>query len=46
MPNKMEGFFNEEFEVDIGNEDYEKINVPEFRGARRGRFIHDFKAVS
>jgi hypothetical protein len=43
---KTGGFFQEEFEIDLENEDYEKINVPDFRDGRRGRFIHDFNSVS
>ncbi|EFN80893.1 Integral membrane protein 2C [Harpegnathos saltator] len=35
-------FFNERFEIDLENEHYEKIDVPDFRGGRQGRFIHDF----
>ncbi|PNF29660.1 hypothetical protein B7P43_G15774 [Cryptotermes secundus] len=41
---KTDGFFQEEFEIDLENEDYEKINVPDFRDGRRGRFIHDFNS--
>lgn len=35
-------FFKERFEIDMENEHYEKIDVPDFRGGRQGRFIHDF----
>ena len=35
-------FFKERFEIDLENEHYEKIDVPDFRGGRQGRFIHDF----
>jgi hypothetical protein len=42
---KTNGFFQEEFEIDLENENYEKINVPDFRDGQRGRFIHDFNAV-
>ncbi|XP_053978459.1 integral membrane protein 2B [Hylaeus anthracinus] len=35
-------FFKERFEIDLENEDYERIDVPDFRGGRQGRFIHDF----
>ncbi|XP_046997090.1 integral membrane protein 2C [Schistocerca americana] len=42
--NKLEGYFKEEFEMDLVNEDFEKIDVPEFKGGRRGRFVHDFNA--
>lgn len=34
--------FKERFEIDLENEHYEKIDVPDFRGGRQGRFIHDF----
>ncbi|KZC12232.1 Integral membrane protein 2C [Dufourea novaeangliae] len=34
--------FKERFEIDLVNENYEKIDVPDFRGGRQGRFIHDF----
>lgn len=39
-------FFKERFEIDLENEHYEKIDVPDFRGGRQGRFIHDFNIVS
>lgn len=32
----------EQFELDLENQDYEKIDVPDFRDGRSGRFIHDF----
>jgi len=38
-------FFDEEFDIDLEFEQYEKIEVPElpdFSNGRRGRFIHDF----
>ena len=35
-------FFKERFEIDLENEHYEKIDVPDFRGGRQGRFVHDF----
>ena len=38
----ISSFFNEQFEFDLENEHYEKIDVPDFRGGRQGRFIHDF----
>ncbi|XP_058803397.1 integral membrane protein 2B [Phymastichus coffea] len=37
-----ENYFKERFEIDLENEYYEKIDVPDFRGGRQGRFIHDF----
>lgn len=36
-------FFREEFELDLTDESYSKIDVPNFREGRRGRFLHDFK---
>ena len=37
-------FFKEELEMDLSNEQsYTKIDVPDFRDSRRGRFLHDFK---
>ncbi|XP_076183298.1 uncharacterized protein LOC143154998 [Ptiloglossa arizonensis] len=39
---KRSSFFKERFEMDLENEHYEKIDVPDFRGGRQGRFIHDF----
>ncbi|KYM75501.1 Integral membrane protein 2C [Atta colombica] len=38
----INNFFKERFEIDLENEHYEKIDVPDFRGGRQGRFIHDF----
>uniref|UniRef100_U5EU92 Integral membrane protein 2 n=1 Tax=Corethrella appendiculata TaxID=1370023 RepID=U5EU92_9DIPT len=36
-------FFKEEFELDLSDDEaYEKIDVPEFRDGRSGRFLHDF----
>jgi len=35
-------FFDEQFDIDIEYEEYEKIEVPDFSHGRRGRFIHDF----
>lgn len=46
-PNTGKGkeFFNEEFELSQdGDESYAKINVPDFRDGRAGRFLHDFKS--
>ncbi|KAJ8679428.1 hypothetical protein QAD02_015215 [Eretmocerus hayati] len=37
-----ENYFKERFDLDLDNEYYEKIDVPDFRGGRQGRFIHDF----
>lgn len=38
-------FFSEQFEIDVENQ-IQKIDVPDFRGGRQGRFIHDFNIVS
>lgn len=35
-------FIQEEFELDLENQLYEKIYVPDFQNGRSGRFIHDF----
>ncbi|KAF7379757.1 hypothetical protein HZH68_016705 [Vespula germanica] len=40
--NNIKGFLKERFEIDLENEHYEKIDVPDFHGGRQGRFIHDF----
>lgn len=38
-------FFKEEFELDFTDEnESSKINVPDFRDGRTGRFLHDFKS--
>jgi len=39
--NLMRDFFREDFEIDIDS-DVEKVDVPDFRDGRSGRFIHDF----
>jgi integral membrane protein 2B len=39
-------YFMEHFEIDLEHDNYEKIDVPNFRGGRQGRFIHDFNNVS
>ncbi|XP_053958363.1 integral membrane protein 2B [Anastrepha obliqua] len=37
-------YFREEIELDMSdNESYAKIDVPDFKDGRRGRFMHDFK---
>jgi len=46
MDHEINNFFKERFEIDLENEHYEKIDVPDFRGGRQGRFIHDFNIVS
>lgn len=35
-------FFEEEFDIDIKTEQYERIGVPGFAHGRRAQFIHDF----
>lgn len=35
-------FFREEFEIDLENERYSKVEVPDFKNGRLGRFIHEF----
>lgn len=39
-------FFEEEFDIDIKYEQYERIEVPSFANGRRGQFVHDFVVVS
>lgn len=39
---RISHFFQEGFELDLDDEKYEKIDVPDFRDGRSGRFIHDF----
>lgn len=37
-------FFKEEFEMDLSDDQtYTKIDVPDFRDGRSGRFLHEFK---
>lgn len=38
----VSNYFQEQFELDLENEKFEKIDVPDFRDGRSGRFIHDF----
>lgn len=38
--------FKQEFEIDLENENYEKIMVPDFGRGRKGKFVHDFRTVS
>ncbi|XP_044742573.1 integral membrane protein 2C [Chrysoperla carnea] len=40
----QDDFLREDFEIDLDDEHYEKIDVPDFQGGRKGRFIHDFYA--
>lgn len=39
-------FFEEEFDIDIKYEQYERIEVPSFANGRRAQFVHDFVVVS
>lgn len=40
----LDEYFREEIEMDsTDDEGFAKINVPEFKDGRRGRFMHDFK---
>ncbi|XP_037814784.1 uncharacterized protein LOC119605636 [Lucilia sericata] len=42
--NNDDDFFREEIEMDISDdESYTKIDVPDFKDGRHGRFMHDFK---
>lgn len=39
----MNDFFREKFDLDVSDqESYAKIDVPDFREGRSGRFLHDF----
>lgn len=38
-------FFREEFEIDLTDEKYTKVEVPDFKNGRLGRFIHEFDSV-
>ncbi|XP_055928416.1 integral membrane protein 2B-like isoform X2 [Argiope bruennichi] len=37
-------FFEEEFDIDVKFEQYERIEVPSFEHGRRAQFVHDFVA--
>lgn len=41
-PGIKDKFFNEEFDLDM-DQNVAKINVPDFRDGRSGRFLHDFQ---
>ncbi|XP_061398394.1 integral membrane protein 2C [Musca vetustissima] len=44
VPLDDSNFFREEIEIDMSDdESYTKINVPDFKDGRHGRFMHDFK---
>ena len=38
-------YFDEEFDLDLEFEKYEKIETPDFSNGRKGRFVHDFARV-
>lgn len=39
----MNAFFKERFDLDVSDQEtYAKIEVPDFRDGRSGRFLHDF----
>ncbi|XP_046736350.1 integral membrane protein 2C [Diprion similis] len=42
LQNDIRNYLTERLEIDLENEDYEKIDVPILRGGRQGRYIHDF----
>lgn len=42
MVNEILNSFREYFEIGYEEDNYEKIDVPNFNDGRRGRFIHDF----
>jgi hypothetical protein len=44
-PQAASSFFREEFEIDLENERYSKVEVPDFKNGRLGRFIHEFDSV-
>lgn len=39
-------YLDEEFDLDLEFEKYEKIDTPDFSNGRKGRFVHDFGKVS
>lgn len=44
LEEQTDDIFREEFDLDLSEENsYAKINVPDFRDGRVGRFLHDFK---
>uniref|UniRef100_T1JMK4 Integral membrane protein 2 n=1 Tax=Strigamia maritima TaxID=126957 RepID=T1JMK4_STRMM len=40
----LSNYLQEQIEIDMEFEKFEQIDVPDFSGGRRGRFIHDFSA--
>ena len=45
LPSMRPGYFDEQFDLDLEFENYEKIETPDFTNGRRGRFVHDFGKV-
>ncbi|XP_017011509.2 integral membrane protein 2B [Drosophila takahashii] len=45
MPDLEDNFFREDIELDGDSDDegYARVDVPDFKDGRRGRFMHDFK---
>ncbi|XP_031627590.1 uncharacterized protein LOC116343578 [Contarinia nasturtii] len=44
LDDRNDDIFREEFDLGLSDDDsYAKINVPDFRDGRVGRFLHDFK---
>lgn len=39
---KSDAYFREDFELDLDDELFSKIEVPDFKNGRMGRFIHEF----
>jgi len=42
---KSDAYFRENFELDMDDEAFSKIDVPDFKNGRMGRFIHEFDSV-
>ncbi len=42
---KSDAYFREDFELDLADELFSKIEVPDFKNGRTGRFIHEFDSV-
>jgi integral membrane protein 2B len=39
-----DAYFREDFELDLDDQKYAKIEVPDFKNGRMGRFIHEFES--
>jgi len=39
-----DAYFREDFELDLDEQKYAKIEVPDFKNGRMGRFIHEFES--